>query len=129
MLADLGAFMAVRMEAAGDATAALRTYIEGTIDFNDTHREPMKALTEVFINGGFGYDADSERAAMSPLEEILRSGQAAGEFRGFDPSVMATLVQRSVDGLPFLLQMRPGLDVPAYKREVSTAFDLATRVR
>jgi AcrR family transcriptional regulator len=86
VLADLAAFMAARMEAAGmeaadNAATALRAYIEGTIDFIDTHREPMKALTEVFVNGAFGYDADSERAAISPLEEILRSGQAAGEFR------------------------------------------------
>jgi AcrR family transcriptional regulator len=47
VLADLGAFMAVRMETAGDAATALRAYIEGTIDFIDTHREPMTALTEV----------------------------------------------------------------------------------
>jgi AcrR family transcriptional regulator len=129
VLADLGAFMAGRMSAAAGAAAALRAYIEGTIDFIGTHREPMKALTEIFINGGFGYDADSETAAVSPLEDILRSGQAAGEFRSFDPTVMATLVQRAVDGLPFLLQMRPGFDVAAYGREVSTVFDLATRAQ
>ena len=126
VLADLGAFMADRMPAAGGAAAALRAYIEGNIAFIGTHREPMKALTEIFINGGFGYDAGSEKAAVSPLEDILRSGQASGEFRGFDPTVMATLVQRAVDGLPFLLNVRPGLDVAAYGREVSTVFDLAT---
>ena len=129
VLADLGAFMAGRMHAAGEPAAALQAYIEGTIDFIDTHREPMKALTEVFVNGAFGYDSGSEQAAISPLEDILRGGQATGEFRSFDPTVMATLVQRAVDGLPFLLEMRPGLDVAGYKREVSTAFDLATRVQ
>jgi AcrR family transcriptional regulator len=129
VLADLGAFMAGRMPAADDAAAALRAYIEGNIAFTGTHREAMKALTEIFINGGFGYDADSESEAVSPLEGILRSGQASGEFRSFDPTVMATLVQRAVDGLPFLLNMRPDLDVDAYGREVSTVFDLATRAQ
>jgi len=129
VLADLGAFMADRMPAAGAAATALRAYIESIVDFTGTHREPMKALTEIFINGGFSYDADSERAAVSPLEDILRSGQASGEFRAFDPTVMATLVQRAVDGLPFLLNVRPDLDVAAFGREVSTVFDLATRAQ
>jgi len=87
----------------------------------------MKALTDIFLGGGFGYDAASEQAAVSPLLEIFRSGQAAGEFRPFDPDVMATLVQRAVDGLPFLLDLRPGLDISTYKREVVTTFELATR--
>lgn len=129
VLADLTAFMTDRMSAAASAAAALRAYIEGNIAFTGTHREPMKALTEIFINGGFSYNADSERAAVSPLEGILRSGQASGEFRSFDPTVMATLVQRAIDGLPFLLNMRPDLDVAAYGREVSTVFDLATRAQ
>ena len=40
---------------------------------------------------------------------------------------MATVVQRSVDGLPFALQADPGLDCAAYAREVVTIFELATQ--
>lgn len=132
VVADMGNFMTHRMTAAGRAAdgfaaAALAAYIEGSIEFIDTHREQMKALTDIFISGGFSYGAGNEQTAVSPLEEILRSGQASGEFRDFDPAVMATLIQREIDGLPFLLDMRPGLDVAAYGREVVTVFDLATR--
>lgn len=134
VLAGVGQFMADRMNSAssagsggGSAAAALRAYIEGNIEFIDAHREEMKALTDIFINGGFSYDAESEGAVVSPLEDILRAGQSSGEFRDFDPMVMATLVTRSVDGLPFLLDMRPDLDVAGYRREVVTVFDLATR--
>jgi len=129
VLADMGAFMAGRMGTAGTAAEALRGYIEGNVAFVDTHREQMKALTEIFMSGGFEYDAASEKAAVSPLEHILRSGQASGEFRSFDPVVLATLVQRAVDGLPFLLDVRPDLDVTGYAREVVTVFDLATRAQ
>ncbi len=129
ILAELGASMARRMQGASSAAAALRAYIEGNIEFIDSHREQMKALTDIFLGGGFRYDPGSEQAAVSPLEDIFRSGQAAGDFRTFDPAVMATLVQRAVDGLPFLLGMRPGLDVEAYRREVVTVFDLATRAQ
>ncbi len=129
ILAELGAFMARRMGDVTSAAAALRAYIEGTIEFIDGHRQQMKALSDIFLAGGLQYDSDSEQAAMSPLEDIFRAGQAAGEFRAFDPLVMATLVQRAVDGLPFLLSVRPGVDVDAYQREVVTAFDLATRAQ
>lgn len=77
----------------------------------------------------FTYGASEEREVLSPLEQILRAGQDAGEFRGFDVKVMATLIQRAVDGLPFLLANEPDLDIAAYAREVAVAFDRATGVR
>ena len=129
VLADIGAYMAAQMEAAAGPAEALRAYIEGNVTFIGSHRDQMKALADIFINGGFGYDAASEKAATSPLEEIMRAGQAAEDFRAFDPVVMATLVQRAIDGLPFLLDVRPELDIAAYGREVVTVFDLATRVQ
>jgi AcrR family transcriptional regulator len=129
VLADIGTYMAARMKAAASPAEALRTYIEGNVEFISSHREQMKALADIFVNGGFSYDAADEKAVVSPLEEILRAGQAAAEFRAFDPAVMATLVQRAVDGLPFLLDVRPELDVAAYGREVVTVFDLATRAQ
>ena len=87
----------------------------------------MKALLEIFMNGGFRYDAGSERAVVSPIEDVLRAGQRSGEFREFDVTVMATLIQRAVDGLPFLLDAQPGVDAAAYGAEVATTFELATR--
>jgi AcrR family transcriptional regulator len=125
----IGAFMAQRMPRRGSLRDALRVYIEGNVEFIGTHRTEMKALLEIFINGGFHYDTDSERAVLSPIEQILRAGQEAGEFRRFDPKVMATLIQRAVDGLPFLLAAEPELDITAYAAEVCTVFDLATRAK
>jgi hypothetical protein len=120
--------MADRMHGASSPNAALRLYIEGNCAFIASHRTEMRALLEIFMNGGFGYGAGEERAVLSPLEEILRAGQQAGEFRSFDVTVMATLIQRAVDGLPFLLANQPHLDIAAYAREVALVFDLATRL-
>jgi AcrR family transcriptional regulator len=123
----IGAHMAERLTAVRSATAALRTYIEGNVEFIGTHREEMRALLEIFVNGAFDYGPDADRAVISPIEEILREGQRASEFRPFDAKVMATLVQRAVDGLPFLLAAEPDLDVQAYGAEVATVFELATK--
>lgn len=120
-------FMAERMRDASAPRVALGAYIEGNCDFTAEHRTEMKALLEIFMGGGFDYGTASERQALSPVEQILVAGEQAGEFRDFDAKVMATLVQRAVDGLPFLLAADPDLDVAAYAREVCTVFDLATR--
>ena len=129
VIADIGAFMTHRMAGVSGPSAALRAYIEGNAEFTATHRAEMKALLEIFRSGGLPYDTDTEQAALSPVEEILRAGQRSGEFRDFDPTVMATMIQRAVDGLPFLLAARPDLDVAAYAAEVVTTFELATRAQ
>jgi AcrR family transcriptional regulator len=127
VVGEMGQFMARQMAGAQGPRDALGVYIEGNCRFIADHPAPMKALLEIFVNGGFDYGPGDERAVVSPLEGILRAGQEQGEFRDFDVTVMATLIQRAVDGLPFLLAVRPDQDIAAYAREVVTAFDLATR--
>ena len=129
IVSAIGAFMAERMSGCSGPTEALRAYIEGNVEFIGAHQTEMKALVDIFMNGGFGYDATTEAAVVSPIEAILRAGRASGEFRAFDTKVMATLVQRAVDGLPFLLAAEPGCDVAAFAAEVVTVFELATRAQ
>jgi AcrR family transcriptional regulator len=128
VVGSIGRFMAERMRGAGHPRAALHAYIEGNCAFVAEHQTEMRALLEIFLNGGFAYGSAEERAALAPLEEILLAGQRAGEFRDFDVKVMGTLIQRAIDGLPFLLVNEPALDCAAYASEVVTAFDLATQV-
>ncbi|WNI30547.1 hypothetical protein [Streptomyces sp. ITFR-6] len=61
------------------------------------------------------------------MRQVLAEGQRAGEFREFDTFVMATTIQRSIDGLPFLLRSEPDLDLAAYAEELVELFDRATR--
>jgi len=124
IVASIGSHMMQRLAGVTSAAAALRTYIEGNVQFIGANREQMKALLEIFLNGAFDYGPESDQAVTAPIEQILRDGQRSGEF---DPKVMATLVQRAVDGLPFLLAAKPDLDVQAYGAEVATVVELATR--
>jgi AcrR family transcriptional regulator len=125
--AAISGFVSERMQAQPSAAGALRTYIESNVEFIGSHRRQMKALFDIFMNGGVHYDTATEQTVVSPIEEILRQGQECGEFRGFDRRVMASVIQRAVDGLPVLMASVPDLDVDAYAREVVTLFDLATR--
>jgi AcrR family transcriptional regulator len=122
-----------QVAAAAGPRAQLAAYIRAVVGFVAAHRVEMQALASVFV--GFRdemgasrtYDGDADGSAIGAVEQILRRGQDDGAFRAFDPFVMGALVQRSVDGLAFLLETRPGLDLGAYAEELVETFDLATR--
>lgn len=124
----IGRFMAERMADQPTPSGALRAYIEGNVEFIAGHRTEMKALLGCFLNGAVSYDpAEHELVALDPIERILREGQRGGEFRQFDPRIMAASIRRSLDGLPMLLESHPDLDLAACAGELVTMFDLATR--
>ena len=130
--ASITASLEDRMAGIGSPAAALDAYINGVLAFIGAHPAQMKALTEIFLQGAMTHGRIEEDAATGPVEDILRAGQRAGEFRLFDAEIMAALIQRAVDGLPFLLASRPELEPQSfaqrYAAEVLTTFRLATRV-
>lgn len=124
---ELRVFVCERLDGLPTAAAALRTYIDSNIRFSATHPTQMRALLSIFVSGDLDYDEGADREAVAPIERILRWGQDNGEFREFDLRVMATSIQRSVEGPTFLLSREPGLDLDSYVDELATLFDLATR--
>jgi AcrR family transcriptional regulator len=127
VIGGLSEYMSQQVMAETTSADSLRAYIQGVVTFTATHRSEMKALLEIFLNGALGYDADTDTAVVSHVEAILRQGQQDGEFRDFDPRVVATAIQRAVDGLPLLLESVPDLDCAGFANELVTLFELGTR--
>ena len=130
--AEIAEYMAEHMRDVRGPRDALLTYIRVLVAFIAQHPVQMRALMSVFLDyraedGARSYGSDDEQNALAPLQDILRAGQAIGEFRDFDVFVVATTIQRAIDGLPFLLQTSPDLDLAVYAEELATMFDLATR--
>jgi AcrR family transcriptional regulator len=124
----IGTWVGDRVTAAApDARAMLRAYLEGVVSFTAGHRPQMRALLRILLAGGLPADVGEALAVPTHLEEILRAGQLAGEFRDFDVRVMAIAVQRCVESLPFVLEADPDLDCDAFARELVQLFDLGTR--
>jgi AcrR family transcriptional regulator len=127
----IGSFVAARMADQTSAAGVLRAYIESNIDFVAQHRTEMKALLGIFLNGALTPGPESESSgpatAVSHVEQILREGQRGGEFRDFDVTVIATSIQRTIEGIPLLCESRPDFDLAACARELVTLFELATR--
>jgi AcrR family transcriptional regulator len=112
-----------------DPQAALTAYIRGVIGFMQADPFALQALVAIVMHGGIDYDADTERGAVSEIVRILEWGQADGIFRDFDVQVMATTIQRSLDGIPLAQMANPNLDLDAYARELIELFTLATQMR
>ena len=110
-----------------DPQAALVAYIEGLIGFMKIEPFALQAMVGIVMHGGVDYDTDSERESTSGISEILQRGQAEGVFREFDVQVMATTIQRSLDGIPLAQSTNPDLDLDTYARELVELFTLATR--
>ncbi len=106
---------------------ALVAYIEGLIGFMKTRPNLLRVMVEIVMGGGVAYDEQTEREAVSGISDILRWGQAEGVFREFDITVMATTIQRSLDGIPLAQATNPDIDLDAYARELVELFTRATR--
>ncbi len=115
------------MSQAKDPQAALDAYIAGLIGFMQADPRPLRAMFDLVMHGGAEYDGDSEREATSGIIDILRWGQAEGVFRDFDLQVMATTIQRSLDGIPLAQATNPDLDLDTYARELIEIFTRACR--
>src|SRR5581483_9417682 len=99
--------MEPRIMAETSAEGRLRAYIESGLEFIDAHRKPLIALVEIAMSARrpdgspvIGPESLAQRAAS--LEELLRAGQRAGEFRRFNTRVMALTIIQALDGVPSL---------------------------
>lgn len=131
VFALIAAFVSGKVGQQADPAAELAAYIRTTVALNEAHAVPMQALTRIFLehrpaDGSSVYGAAQDNRVMTRVEDILARGQHLGVFTGFDPSIMAVTIQRSLDGLPFLLQARPELDLGHYAAELVATFERAT---
>jgi AcrR family transcriptional regulator len=123
----LSTHMTEVMAGVADPQAALTAYIEGLVGFMKTRPNLLRVMVEIVLGGGVAYDEQTEREAVSGISDILRWGQAEGVFREFDITVMATTIQRSLDGIPLAQATNPDIDLDAYARELVELFTRATR--
>lgn len=114
------------------AGAELNAYITGVVSYVDRHRPRLQALQSIFAavhddaRNPAAAQADPRGGVMSYLLGVLERGQSTGEFRQFDPLVIAGMIQRPLEALPLLLQSRPDLDMTRFAIEFATAVNLVT---
>ncbi|MGH3915008.1 MAG: TetR/AcrR family transcriptional regulator [Pseudonocardiaceae bacterium] len=121
-----------KVQAAGTTAGQLRAFIEARVGFLATHRAHMQALLDIWIShrdpdGRLLLDSHTAEPNLARIEELLRTGQGAGEFRDFPTRPMAVAISQAIDGVLLQLISDPGLDLDVFARELVTIFNLATR--
>jgi AcrR family transcriptional regulator len=103
----------------------LRTYVVSNIRFIAEFPAHVRAVREI------AFHSTADRAvsgltdpALARLVEGLVDGQRAGEFREFDPQVMAITVRAAIDAATE--HLRAGADPADYAAELATLLDRAT---
>jgi AcrR family transcriptional regulator len=123
-----------RLDAANTPRAKLRAYIAGRVGFLSSHRAHMLALFEIWMNlrgddGSLRMSESDAESTVDAVEQLLRTGQASGDFGQFSPRVMAMAVRQAIDGVLLQLRHDHGLDLDEYANELVELFDRATRRR
>jgi TetR/AcrR family fatty acid metabolism transcriptional regulator len=112
--------------------AKLRGFIRGSARFYTEYRRHVVAVRDVWANfrrpdGTQRFGLEAHEPEFEVVSQILREGQVRGEFREFDPRVVAITLRHALDGLATLVATTPDLDVEAYTNELVVLFDRATR--
>ena len=123
-------YMMTRLKAETTARAMLRTLIITNIAFIRDERVGVQAVTEIISNsrrkdGRPRYDVRSQDQFVADIEEVLKWGQRAGEFRRFTPGVYALAIRTAIDALSPRLLLNPKLDIDQYGKELAELFERA----
>jgi AcrR family transcriptional regulator len=133
VLAEAAAYMQPRLRATPDRRTALAVYIEANLTFIHEHPQHIQAVIDIVANARDLLRPADEAGepeldgAVALLAAMLADGQARGEFRAFDPHVMAVTVRAAIDAAAGRLTGPDPVDVHTYTTELITLFDLATR--
>ncbi len=128
---DIWGFIEPRILAEETAAGKVRAFISSELEYLRDHRAHLLAVGSVVTNhrnedGDLHFAAESNDAVVSMLADILRQGQLDGEFREFDPTVMAISINQALDGALAQFARDPGVDLDAYAAELVALFAAAT---
>lgn len=125
VIGEVGSAVGARVRAADSPRDAVRAYIEANVEYMDSHRPRIRALTSLLFAGALAVPEDQVSAGVDALSAIITAGQQSGQFDDMDPRVAATIVQRSIEGVALQLRDHPDADVTGYAQTMVRFFDAA----
>lgn len=127
-----GEHIGSRVQQEPTAAGALRGYLEANLAFIEANPTDIRVVGEILVNfrdadGSLRYGPSDNEAMLQPLQEILRSGKHAGEFRDFATRPMAIAIRAAIDAASGQMIADADFDVGSYTRELVALFGRATR--
>jgi AcrR family transcriptional regulator len=124
-------FMVPRVEAAeGSAANMLRAFIRANVAWLGQHSTQVLAIMEIArgfrpAGGPPPFEEDSMQS-VADLESLMRYGQQSGEFREFDPAIMAAVLRLTLDALAPRIANATGAELDHFADEIIDLFEAAT---
>lgn len=123
--------MSRRIDAEPTAAGKVRAWISAEIEFFEQQRTRFLAMSDIVLNhrtadGSRPFDGATNEEAES-MAALLAAGQAAGEFRDFDPHAIATVIVRCTEGLLASWAVNNVNDLPAQTEALLDFIDHAIR--
>jgi AcrR family transcriptional regulator len=127
---DWAAFMKPYLDAETTSAGKLAAYIRSRLAYMRDNQTRLVAVAEIIVNhrapDGKPVFAERDAVPVADLVATLRAGQQGGEFRAFDPIVLAMTITQAINGALTYWAEHPGTDLTAYGDELVTLFRLAT---
>jgi AcrR family transcriptional regulator len=125
------------MDAESTPTGKLNAYIRASVEYFDTHRVHLAALTHLsdsyrptdgrrFDEVGMSAEMAEQLAALDPAP-ILRAGQRAGEFGDFRVDSMAIALRGAVNAVVEKMLRDADFDMRRYAEDLVEIFGRAVR--
>ncbi|HET6735980.1 TetR/AcrR family transcriptional regulator [Mycobacterium sp.] len=125
------------VDAEATQAAKLNAYIRASVEYFDTHRIHLAALTQIgssyqpsdgrrFDELGLSPELSQELAALDPTA-ILRVGQDTGEFGDFPVDSMAIALRGAVNAVVEKILRDPDFDARGYAEDLVEIFGRALR--
>lgn len=128
---DWARYLRPFLDAETTAGGRLAAYIRSRLAYLRDNHVQLIAVAEIVVNhrgpDGKPVFAERDAAPVADLLAILREGRQTGEFREFDPVVLAMTITQGIDGARTYWAEDPGTDLTAYAEELVTLFRLATQ--
>jgi len=120
------AHVAQYVDAATTAAEKLRAMLEADLAYMGTQPELFQALVEILFVARSKTDTTSHRGdevhgGFMPIADILKAGQASGEFGNFDAFNLAIIIDSARDGFLGQLAAYPQFDLEQFTNTLITS--------
>ncbi len=123
-------YVAERINPQKSARERLHTYIEANLAYQGTHPKHNIALVEIVFNARtadnipyYRLSDDEVEPLTQILQEILRDGQASGEFREFNIPIMALTIRGAIGEYLVNPNLSAAVDLELHSAELVDIFD------
>jgi AcrR family transcriptional regulator len=132
LINEEASYVLERIKGAATPREKLHAFIESSLAYQATHPKHHAALIEIVFHARtpdnipyYKLNDDEEEPLVPELIQILKDGQKKGDFRRFNPIVMASVIRSAIWEYASNPNLNSEVDLESYSEELIHLFDRA----